>query len=306
VDLAQLVKELGEAKLLLEERNHEIAVLAGQVSRFGWRAAVGELIAGIAHHLNNPIGALASTLRRLEGQLQSVADAEVRDELHRMVQRSREISVRIEGNVNAVVRAHEAGTADPACQWLILHREIETALSMFADRLDRVMVVRDYGDEPPVLVPHDSLHLVMSNLIDNSLRAMGESGTLMISVRSRRKEVAVRVSDSGRGVPAEILPRLFEPIVSAGSGGAGLGLSTAQRLARAWGGDLVHVPSTGGCTFEFRIPLVDQHAVESSSSTITTAPIPALPLGALPLVPPREYKREGMTARAHDSSEDPS
>lgn len=254
-DLALLVAELTSAKLQLEERNREIAVLAGQVSRFGWRAAVGELIAGIAHHLNNPVGALASTLRRLEGQLESVADDEARQPLLRLVQRSREIAMRIESNVGSVVRAHEAGAANPTRDWLLLHHEIETALSMFADRLERVTVVRDYRDEPPVLVPHDSLHLVLSNLIDNSLRAMGEQGTLTVTVERSAAAVVVRISDSGAGVPPAILPRLFEPILSARSGGAGLGLSTAQRLARAWGGDLAHVPAASGCTFEVRIPV---------------------------------------------------
>jgi signal transduction histidine kinase len=279
--LAQLVEELSDAKLQLEERNHEIGVLAGQVSRFGWRAAVGELIAGIAHHLNNPIGALASTLRRLDTLVAAVAEPDVRAQFERLVQRSRDICLRIEGNVNAVARAHEAGIADPARRWLVLHRELETALSMFADRLERVMVVRDYGDEPPVLVPHDALHLVISNLIDNSLRAMGETGTLRISVRRKSEEVAVQISDTGAGVPSEILPRLFEPILSARAGGAGLGLSTAQRLARAWGGDLVHLPADSGCTFEIRIPV-------SKTRDTGAGRDPTMPLSALQLRPLRD------------------
>ncbi len=254
-DLSLLVAELTSAKLQLEERNREIAVLAGQVSRFGWRAAVGELIAGIAHHLNNPVGALSSTLRRLEDQLESVAEEPTRLRLLRLVQRGREIAMRIEANVDSVVRAHEAGAANPTRDWLLLHHEIDTALSMFADRLEQVTVVRDYRDEPPILVPHDSLHLVLSNLIDNSLRAMQERGTLQLTVERSATAVLVRISDSGPGVPAAVLPRLFEPILSARAGGTGLGLSTAQRLARAWGGDLAHVPSPSGCTFEIKLPV---------------------------------------------------
>lgn len=277
--LPQIVEELSRAKLALEERNHEIAVLAGQVSRFGWRAAVGELIAGIAHHLNNPIGALASTLRRIDGTLGSVEPPEVRDALARLVQRSRDICIRIESNVNAVARTHEAGVAHPASHWLVLQREIETALSMFADRLERVMVVRDYGDEPPVLVPHDALHLVISNLIDNSLRAMEEKGTLMISVRRRGDEVAVQISDSGRGISEAMVPRLFEPILSARPGGAGLGLSTAQRLARAWGGDLVHLPQTSGTTFEVRIPV--PRTRDAGAGRDPTTPLSAIQLRPL-------------------------
>lgn len=306
-DLAQLVDQLSRAKLQLEERNREIAVLAGQVSRFGWRAAVGELIAGIAHHLNNPVGALASTLRRLENNLASVEDAEVRAPLVRLVQRSREIAVRIESNVNSVVRAHEAGAPDPTRHWLLLHHEIETALSMFADRLEHVHLVRDYREDPPVQVPHDSLHLVLSNLIDNSLRSMQEQGTLTISVRPRGGELAVQICDSGGGVPAAVLPRLFEPILSARAGGAGLGLSTAQRLARAWGGDLVHLPAAGGCTFEVRIPM------PTASSSDASQPLPRLQQAPPPApasqltgmaMAPAEYQRS--RAAPQESKEDPS
>ena len=253
-DLSQLVAELSEAKLKLEDRNHEIAVLAGQVSRFGWRAAVGELVAGIAHHLNNPVGALSSTLRRLDRKAQEVHEPALRAELVALIARSREIGLRIENNVSAVVRTHAAGKSDISRQLLTLHHEIETALSMFADRLRRVVIVRDYQDHPPVCVPHDSLHLVLSNLLDNSLRAMGERGVLTIRTRTGQGNVALRISDSGGGVPAEMVPLLFDPILSARPGGAGLGLSTAQRLVRAWGGTVAHVPSTAGATFEIFIP----------------------------------------------------
>ncbi len=297
-DLALLIDELAAARRQLEERNHELSVLTGQVSRFGWRATVGELVASLAHHLNNPLGALDSTLRRLDDHLGDIADPQVRAPLARLVTRSRELTGRLERNVNAVVRAHEASTADPAIPWLVLHRELEKALSMFADRLERVKVVRDYGDEPPVLVPHDALHLVMSNLIDNSLRAMDGSGTLMISVRQRSDGphrargsaglgVCIRVSDSGRGLPAELLPHLFDTNLPVRPGGAGLGLAIAQRLARAWGGDLVHLPSTSGCTFELRIPAppADEQARDAAGPA-TRAPSFPSALSALPSAAP--------------------
>ncbi len=254
VDTGELVEELCATQATLEERNREIAVLAGQLSRFGWRAAVGELVAGIAHHLNNPVGALASTLRRIDHKVGVLADSSARDELATLVQRCRDISRRIESNVSAVVRTHNAANAEASRQWLVLPDEIETALAMFADRLHQVVVVRDYEDHQAVLAPHDSLHLVLANIFDNSLYAMSGLGVLTLTIRQRGERVVLRIADNGCGVPPDILPHLFEPILTARQGGAGLGLSTAQRLARAWGGQLSHVPSSTGAIFEISIP----------------------------------------------------
>lgn len=254
VGAGELVAELCSAQSALEDQNREIAVLAGQLSRFAWRAAVGELVAGIAHHLNNPVGALTSTLRRLEHKVDALADSSAQAELGALVQRCREISRRIETNVSAVVRTHTAATAEVGRQRLELPNEIETALAMFADRLHQVVIVRDYQDHQAVLAPHDALHLVLSTLFDNSLHAMPVPGVLTLTIRERGELVALRVADNGCGVPSAILPHLFEPILTARPGGAGLGLSTAQRLARAWGGGLAYVPSSAGAIFEITIP----------------------------------------------------
>lgn len=254
-----IVAELSAARSQLEERNHEIAVLAGEVSRFGWRAAVGEMVAGIAHHLNNPVGALDSTLRRLDQRVASVDDPALRAALQPLVRRACEISSRIESNVSAVVRTHAAATSDTSRRSLVLQHELEIALSLFADRLQQVVVIRRYHELPPVLAPHDSLHLVLSNLIDNAVRAIAGNGVLSFIVRRRHERAVLRISDDGVGIPAALAPHLFEPIVSARRGGVGLGLSTAQRLVKAWGGTISHLPSARGATFELSIPLEPAH-----------------------------------------------
>jgi signal transduction histidine kinase len=304
-DLERVVGDLTDAQRQLEDRNHEIAALAGQVSRFGWRAAVGELVAGIAHHLNNPVGALTSALRRLETKVAEVQDPDLRSSLQQLVQRSREIGARIERNVHAVVRTHEAGSADTICQWLVVPNEIENALSMFADRLQQVIVIRDYQGDTPALVPLDSLHLVLANLIDNSLRAMGRSGTLTISLRQRDAELALQITDTGGGVAGELVPRLFDPILSARPGGAGLGLSTAQRLARAWGGDLSYRPARHGSTFEISIPIRERTA----GAELDDAP-PALPfqaaLAAEAATSAGDFRFPRAAAPVQEPNEDPS
>ena len=128
-ELERAHSQLTETKAELEHRNNEIAMLA-------WRAAMGELVAGIAHHLNNPVGALASTVRRLD-QIVAKLPAESRPELERLLARVAQISRRIESNVAAIVSASRANANDDPARH-DLPPELASVLSSFADRLDDI------------------------------------------------------------------------------------------------------------------------------------------------------------------------
>jgi nitrogen-specific signal transduction histidine kinase len=134
-DLERAHAELGTAKAELECRNREIALLA-------WRAAMGELVAGIAHHLNNPVGALASTARRL-GILGQQLPPEMRAEHERLLVRVAQIARRIESNVAAIVQATRANAIDDVRGRPELPPELAGVLSKFAERLD------DIGNKEP-------------------------------------------------------------------------------------------------------------------------------------------------------------
>jgi C4-dicarboxylate-specific signal transduction histidine kinase len=100
-----------------------------------WRAGVGELVAGIAHHLNNPVGALTSTIRRLGSHVAKLP-AEQRGDVERMVTRISELANRIESNVNAIVKTSRSAMPADAKSRRDLPPELETALSAFTNRLD--------------------------------------------------------------------------------------------------------------------------------------------------------------------------
>ena len=253
-ELERLVRELRETQRALEDRNHKISEMAGQLSRFGWRAAVGELCAGIAHNLNNPVGALLSTLRTIEIKLAAAPGCSRAEELETLLGRARTAATRINEHVAALVRVNRAGDLDAAPRALDLAHELDTALTLFAGRLGPIELARDYAGPLPAHVPQDPLHHVLANVIDNAIEAMPGGGKLAVAVRRDEQQYLIEVSDTGGGLPAAVVSRLFEPIVTARAKGAGLGLATAQRLARSWGGDIVHRPVTAGACFAISVP----------------------------------------------------
>lgn len=123
-DLERAHQQLAEAQRELEGKSREVALLA-------WRAAMGELVAGIAHHLNNPVGALSSTVRRMS----SIAATEPVDRtiLERLLVRCAQLVQRIETNVAAIIDAtkNEPGPNKPA-----LPPELANVQSTFVERLE--------------------------------------------------------------------------------------------------------------------------------------------------------------------------
>jgi signal transduction histidine kinase len=128
-ELERAHAQLSVAKQELETRNQEIALLA-------WRAAMGELVAGIAHHLNNPVGALASTLRQLTDMTARVPD-EQRAELERLLVRAGRIARRIESNVAAIVTASRSPVHAPPARFE-LPPELSSVLSTFSEQLEDI------------------------------------------------------------------------------------------------------------------------------------------------------------------------
>lgn len=121
-------RQLTEAKAELETRNKEVAMLA-------WRAAMGEVVSGIAHHLNNPVAALTSTLRRLSRAVDGLPAAH-RTELERLLERVETLAARVEKNVGAIVSASRADALEGFEKDAQLPPELATALSKFAGNID--------------------------------------------------------------------------------------------------------------------------------------------------------------------------
>ncbi|MCP4448373.1 MAG: PAS domain-containing sensor histidine kinase [Myxococcales bacterium] len=269
-ELGRTVEQLKDAQSSLEVRNRELAALGSQFAQAAQRAAIGEFSAGIAHSMNNPMAALSSALRQISRRLNHKATPELQEELSRFLQRSSGALGRMEIIVDAVRRAHKSGNLPSSAQAVNIADELRTALTLFEQRMESTSLVCVLEDIPEAWIPPDALHHVISNLIDNALRALDGQGTLRVHLHAEDSWIILDVEDNGPGLPQRVRENLFEPFVSGREDGTGLGLSMSFRLARQWRGDITHHDLHPGSRFRILMPAHDEHACACAGSDATT------------------------------------
>ncbi|MCS6976742.1 MAG: ATP-binding protein [Gemmatales bacterium] len=213
-------------------------------------AALGQLAAGLAHEVRNP---LMSVKLLIESALRS----EGRRGLN---QRDLEVIHRELARLEQTLQDFLDFARPPALrrQQLDLREPIHAVLALVKTRArqQQVAIVCDLPPEPVLLeVDRDQFQTVLINLFLNALDAMPQGGTLKVRLRRDESEgIVLCLTDTGPGIPEEILPRLFTPFVSSKPTGTGLGLSLSQRIVQEHGGLVTahNLPEGGAC---FRIVL---------------------------------------------------
>jgi signal transduction histidine kinase len=150
-------------------------------------------------------------------------------------------------------------------QTVNLHELLDSTLVMLARKIPPgVRVVKEYDETMPDVPAYAAeLNQVWTNIIDNALQAMGETGTLTISTHAAEEFVVVRISDTGPGIPEDVIGRIFEPFFTTKpvGQGTGLGLDISYRIVVArHGGDLTVESTPGETTFIVRLPLTERPA----------------------------------------------
>jgi len=252
-------------------------------------ASVGQLVAGVAHELNNPIGFVYSNVGMLEDfvrRLRSMLELyraepfppEPRERLqaawdtHKVDYALKYVDSMTQGIKEGAERARKivrdlrvfARSPDDVWQTVDLHEELESSLTLLNHLLkDRVIVERMLGELPEVECVRSQIDQVFLNLLANAAQAI--SGPGVISIRTRREgdHVVVVIADSGPGIAADVIGRIFDPFFTTKplGEGTGLGLSISYEIAKKHGGDLsAESPAGGGAVFTLRLPLARKAA----------------------------------------------
>jgi signal transduction histidine kinase len=216
----------------LRQSHHELVNAQSEVIRKTRMAAMGEIAAVVAHEARNPLGALNNCVKLLRDNPHLTGeDAELLTIMEGESKRLNDIVSdflafgRPRPPQFASVDLHELidGT------WALLRRDDRCSPSIvFERRYDATL--------PPVTADRDQLRQVFWNLLLNAAQAMRSGGTLTLETSRTEDRVEVIVRDTGPGIPANILPRIFEPFVTSRSGGTGLGLAIVRRIVEDHGG----------------------------------------------------------------------
>jgi len=257
-ELEERFIELDRLSEALRQRQLEVAELSARMSRVSKRAMLGEVVAEVAHSLNNPLAAVTSSLRVLGRFAEHVSPGEPQDRYRVLVERCAVACDRMAGVVEDLRQACRGGVASTAIGPLDLTEEVRDALALFAHRLGgAIKVDLVLAGDVRVFADRDDVHHVLSNVIDNALYAIGDKGTLRIATRIAGEWGEVEVSDTGAGIDPAQCETIFEPFFTTKKRGqgTGLGLSMVRRSVARWGGAVEVEPrgALGGATFRIRL-----------------------------------------------------
>ncbi|ACB36590.1 histidine kinase [Leptothrix cholodnii SP-6] len=248
-----------EAKVA--ERTADLRAAQDELVHAGKMAALGQMSAGLVHEMNQPLGAMRTLSDNACLLLEQQRTADVQANLQRIGRMVDRLG-RLTGQLKAF--AHKAA---PALEPVNLQRAIANAQFLIAQRLREQAVELDVSVQPAglaALAEETRLEQVLVNLMGNAIDAMaaappGSPRTLRIEAAAGAAgRCVIRVRDSGPGIRADILARLFEPFVTSKPAGAGLGLGLmiSAHLARELGGTLgAHNVDGAGACFVIDLPI---------------------------------------------------
>ena len=217
--------------------------------------AVGQLAAGIAHEVNNPVGIITSRieLMLIESEEHGLPSAVVEDlrVLYRHAMRVTDIAAKV------LTFARET-PADR--QPVDINTVVTDALALVEKQLDQrgVHVERRLGSEiPPVLGHANALQQVVLNLLTNAGQALGDHGTIRVVTAADEDHVTIEVADDGPGIPPATLSHVFDPFFTTKPSGTGLGLSVSYGIVRDHGGAMDARSEVGhGTVFTVSLPVL--------------------------------------------------
>lgn len=249
-----------ELETRVDQRTHELRESHELLSRAQKLAAVGQLGAGVAHEVNNPLAAIL-------GMTELLLDDEPRDQDRECLQTIHTQGKRIQEIISQLQRLADARQGIELVPIDVISAA-RRALSQVADKLaeSEIEVVPVFDDTvAQVAGDADILVEALVHLFENASKAMSGGGTLTVEVTSRDGQlVSIRVSDTGEGIARSLQPRIFEPFYTTrlGEGAKGLGLARVNQIMEALQGKVTVDSAQGdGATFTLLLPAVQARSI---------------------------------------------
>jgi len=288
IELRKAEQELQRTHEELKNTHEELKAAEVQLVHSEKMASLGQLVAGVAHELNNPISFVYGNMNILGEYVESI---EKILKAYRQVSRETNYGEELESawqecdmdfileDINSLIEGCREGSQrtkqivmdlrtfsrlDEAERKSIdIHENIDSTLNLLADQFkSRVRVHRDYGDLPPIECYAGQISQVFMNLLSNAGQAIAESGDIWVRTRQTDTgHVEVLVEDNGKGIEPDQLEKVFDPFFTTKpvGEGTGLGLSISYGIVQKHGGSISVESELGkGTCFTVRLPLIAQ------------------------------------------------
>lgn len=247
IGIARDITDKKSAQLALEQALKELRETQSHLVQSEKMAALGQLVAGIAHEINSPLGAiggmqssLTSAVEKLRAALAEIAPktSDQKHKIHKPFEAILEAEHVIGQGVkriSKIVRSLRdfARLDESEMKKADIHAGLESVLTLMDRELQgRIEIVRQYGEVPQIVCYPGALNQVFMNLLVNASQAIEGSGRITIGTTTKREEVHISVTDTGNGIPKKDLRSIFNPgFTTKGVGvGTGLGLSIAYQI----------------------------------------------------------------------------
>ncbi len=272
IGVAHDITKMKEIMQDLEKTNKNLKDTQAQLVQSEKMAALGSLVAGIAHEINTPIGAVSSmydTLARTLENLMRVLESKLPSEHAQLPELQAAFRVIKDSNlviksgterVTTIVRRLKsfARLDEAELKKVDIHEGLEDSLTLVHHEIKHdITVVREFGKIPPISCYPGRLNQVFLNLLINSRHAIKGKGTIRLKTYARDSKVYIEIKDDGVGIPKEHLAKIFDPGFTTKSRGVGtgLGLSICYQIVQDHRGEISVASEVGkGTTFTIVLP----------------------------------------------------
>jgi len=218
----------------LSEKTHQLEKskeeLEKQTQRAEHLAKIGELASSLTHNLRNPLGVISSTVQIIEATSKDTLDEKTLSRLSRITDSATNMSRQIEDVLNFVRKKP-------------LDIEKASLLTLLQSAISNIEIperVTIHTPDNEILFECDfsKLEVVFMNLMTNSIQAIENTGDIYIKTNEDSGTVTIEIEDSGRGIPSELLPKIFDSLFTTKSAGTGLGLAYCKSAVEQHKGTL--------------------------------------------------------------------